>query len=205
MAVEVPRLVVVADVDASGGEAAWLRVLERLRALRLRNACAVQVRAKGRGVHDLRTLAHKARGVLPDLLLVLNGPARLARELSYGGVHWPESEVPRRLPPEARGLLRSASAHSPLALRRAEAVAHYVLFGPVFAPGTKPVSGVGLGALQEACRATRLPVVAVGGITPERVRACLQAGAWGVAVATAVVRSPDPAATVVEFDSRLGP
>jgi thiamine-phosphate pyrophosphorylase len=203
VAVEVPRLVVVADVDAAGGEAAWLRVLQRLGNLRLGTACAVQVRAKGRDGQALRTLARRARTAVADLRLVLNGPARLARDLGYTGVHWPESEVPPQVPPEASELLRSASAHSPAALRRADAVAHCVLFGPVFPPGSKEGAGVGVEALRGACRLSRLPVLAVGGITLDRVGACLEAGAWGVAVVTAVVRSPDPAAALLDFAARL--
>jgi thiamine-phosphate pyrophosphorylase len=204
VAVEVPRLVVVADVDAAGGEAAWLRVLQHLGSVGVGTACAVQVRAKGRDGQTLRSLAQRARAAVADLRLVLNGPARLAWELGYAGVHWPESEVPPQVPPEASELLRSASAHSPATLRRADAVAHCVLFGPVFPPGSKEGAGVGVEALREACRLSRLPVLAVGGITPDRVGACLEAGAWGVAVVTAVMRSPDPAAAVLAFTARLG-
>lgn len=204
MAVGVPRLVVVADVDAAGGEGVWLQALERLAAVRPGPGCAVQVRAKGRTVPALRALASRARSVLPTWRLVLNGPAGLAWELGYAGVHWPESEVPPAVPQEASGLLRSASAHGLVGLRRAEAVAHAVLFGPVFPPGSKQGHGLGVQALREACGATRLPVLAVGGVSLDRVRTCLEAGAWGVAVVTAVVRSPDPAAAVADFATRLG-
>ena len=61
--------------------------------------------------------------------------------------------------------------------------ADYLIFGTVFPSRSKPegspVSGIdGLGA---ACTASRLPVLAIGGISPDRVDACRAAGAAGVA------------------------
>jgi thiamine-phosphate diphosphorylase len=89
------------------------------------------------------------------------------------------------------------------ALAAAEQVAHYVVFGPVFPPGTKAAAGVGVEALREVCRRARVPVLAVGGITRERVAACVQAGAAGVAVVSAVVRAPDPARAAEELAEAL--
>ena len=59
----------------------------------------------------------------------------------------------------------------------------YLLFGTVFpsaskAPGS-PVAG--LAGLAEAVSRTGRPVVAIGGVNEERVRACLDAGAAGIA------------------------
>jgi thiamine-phosphate pyrophosphorylase len=194
LGLDVPQLVVVADVDAAGGESPWRQVLDRLRGLRVSVPVAVQVRAKGRPVHALRELALQARRALGDTVpLVLNGPADLARELGFVGVHWPESEIPPEVPQEAAGLLRSASVHGVEALAAAEEVAHYAVFGPVFPPGSKAAAGVGVEALREVCRRARVPVLAVGGITRERVALCVQAGAAGVTVVSAVVRAPDPA------------
>ncbi len=201
---DVPRLLVVADVDAAGGESRWERTLERLRGLRASVPVAVQVRAKGRPTHALRALALQARRALGDTVpVVLNGPPGLARELGCAGVHWPESQIPPEVPQEAAGLLRSASVHSVEALAAAEQVAHYVVFGPVFPPGTKAAAGVGVEALREVCRRARVPVLAVGGITRERVAVCVQAGAAGVAVVSAVVRAPDPARAAEELAEAL--
>lgn len=201
---DVPRLLVVADVDAAGGESRWERTLERLRGLRTPVPVAVQVRAKGRPTHALRALALQARRALGDTVpVVLNGPPGLARELGFAGVHWPESQIPPEVPQEAAGLLRSASVHSVEALAAAEQVAHYVVFGPVFPPGTKAAAGVGVEALREVCRRAKVPVLAVGGITRERVAVCVQAGAAGVAVVSAVVRAPDPARAAEELAEAL--
>ena len=72
--------------------------------------------------------------------------------------------------------------------------ADYVLFGPVFDAGSKPVAGVGLEALRAVSTVSTVPVLAIGGITPRRVPACLAAGAVGVGVVSGILHAPDPAA-----------
>lgn len=196
---------VVADVDAAGGEAGWHRVVGRLADLPGGLRVAVQVRAKGRTADKLRQLAVAARDALADRVpVVLNGPVAVATELQLAGVHWPEAEIPPAVPPEACALLRSASVHGIPAVARAEAVAHYLVFGPVFAPGSKPGAGAGLEALRRVCAASRRPVLAIGGVTAEHVAACVQAGAAGVAVVSAVLRAPDPLAAVLELVDAFG-
>jgi thiamine-phosphate pyrophosphorylase len=51
-----------------------------------------------------------------------------------------------------------------------------------------------LARLAEIGRRVKLPVIAIGGITRSRVRDVLEAGATGVAVASAILSAPDPAA-----------
>jgi thiamine-phosphate pyrophosphorylase len=199
-----PKVVVVADVDAADGEEGWLRVLHRLGQLPPGLPVAVQVRAKGRRPGELERLARRAQDALVGRVpVVLNGPAAVARALELAGVHWPESEIPQQVPEEARGLVRSASVHSPQAARRAEPVVHYLVFGPVFTPGSKAAPAAGLGALRQTCAAVSCPVLAIGGVTPERVADCLSCGATGVAVVSAVVRAPDPAAATVRLVEAL--
>ena len=79
--------------------------------------------------------------------------------------------------------------------------ADYLGFGPVFESPTK--AGVrdarGLTALAAACRATTLPVVAIGGVTLETAPACWQAGAASVAVISEIERSGDRRALVAAY------
>jgi thiamine-phosphate pyrophosphorylase len=78
----------------------------------------------------------------------------------------------------------------------------YATVSPVFASDSKPGYGPALGVdrLRALCLRSRRPVVALGGVQqPEQAAACVAAGAAGVAVMGAVMRSPDPAATVAAF------
>ena len=80
----------------------------------------------------------------------------------------------------------SISCHTLVEVQRArEAKIDFILFGPVFekrVDGEQVSAGVDLEALQAACVAVgEIPVLALGGVTPELIDACLSAGAKGVA------------------------
>ncbi len=74
-------------------------------------------------------------------------------------------------------------------------MADFVIFGNVYETESHPGKpGVGLQAIASVARDTDLPVVAIGGITAERVDEVLSTGASGVAVIRAVSRADDPEA-----------
>ncbi len=77
----------------------------------------------------------------------------------------------------------AVSGHSVTDVRLAEAHgADLAVFAPVFEKSAAPQrAGVGLSALAEACRGVSIPVLALGGVTAENARACLAAGAAGIA------------------------
>jgi thiamine monophosphate synthase len=81
--------------------------------------------------------------------------------------------------------------------------AEFGVFAPVFDPGSKPGSGRGIEALRELVGAVNLPMLALGGVSVAQVAACLQAGAAGVAVVSAVFGADDPAAAVREIADML--
>jgi thiamine-phosphate pyrophosphorylase len=134
----------------------------------------------------------------------------LALAAGADGVHLGALDLPvadaRAVLDRLGGGLVGATATTAAATRAAEAAgADYVGFGPVFPTSSKanPASVKGLGGLAAACAAVRVPVVAIAGVTPERVAPCLAAGAWGVAVMTAVSTAPDPAAAAAAFREAL--
>ena len=96
-------------------------------------------------------------------------------------------------------LLIGASTHSVDGVRNAaESGADFLTFGPVFATGKKG-RPQGLDALREACNAAAIPVFAIGGVTPENARSCLDAGAHGVAVVGAVMGATSARSAVRAF------
>lgn len=87
------------------------------------------------------------------------------------------------------------------ALRVAATDVDYVGVGPVFGTRSKanPAPSLGLDGLRAIVLAVPKPVIAIGSVTADRVRALLDAGAHGVAVISAVVCQADPAAAAREF------
>ena len=129
--------------------------------------------------------AARARGLA---VLVADDP-RLARALRADGTHqsragvWPDPRGGRSAPGATKRALRTATAHShPELVAAGRARAHLAFLAPVFAtqthPGARPLGRVRFARL---ARAARVPVAALGGMTPARYRSLrpLGACAWG--------------------------
>jgi len=98
------------------------------------------------------------------------------------------------LPENVSGRAVGRSVHSVDAALRAEGEGcEYVVAGSVFSttshPGG-PVGGVQL--VRDIAAAVRIPVIAIGGITASNARQCIDAGARGVAVISAIFDAEDP-------------
>jgi len=134
--------------------------------------------------------------------VMVNGRLDVALAAGAAGVHLPACGVPLGRVRQAVGeaLTVGVSTHSPEEVRSAVAGgADYIIFGPVFATPSKaglgePQGLTGLGQAVEA--AGSVPLLAVGGVTPETAGACREAGAWGVAVIRALLEAGDPLAAL---------
>lgn len=83
--------------------------------------------------------------------------------------------------------------------------AGYLGVGPAYLTSTKdglpdPIGAQGIRAVAEA---VDVPVIAIGGVTPERVPGLLANGAYGVAVIGAISRAADPAEATRRFLAAL--
>ncbi len=116
--------------------------------------------------------------------VVISSRCDVALAAGAAGVNLPEHDVGIEF---ARGLIRHGligrSVHSVEAARRAEIEgADYVIFGPVWASTTHAdVAPVGVEALSRVAAALRIPVLAIGGVTEDRIAECHAAGAAGYA------------------------
>jgi thiamine-phosphate pyrophosphorylase len=172
---------------------------------------AVQLREKDLDARSLHDLARRLRAVTSahGAALFVNDRVDIAIASGADGVHCPEIGFPPALARRvAHGrLVVGASTHSlARALDAEQEGADFITFGPVFDTPSKSGYGPpqGLERLRRVAGAVRIPVLAIGGISPPRATRCLEYGASGVAVVSAILSSTDIAETVKEFETALG-
>jgi thiamine-phosphate diphosphorylase len=164
----------------------------------------VQLREKDLAAADLAALARRLRALAPDALLIVNDRVDVALAVGADGVQRTSVSLPVEDIRAIAGsrLLIGASVHSLADAVEAEASgADWVVFGPVYDTASKRGYGPpqGLGALEHVAAAVRIPVIAIGGITPERVEDVCAAGATGVAVISAILGAAAPADATKRF------
>jgi thiamine-phosphate pyrophosphorylase len=180
-------------------------------------ADAVQLRAKDVGGREMYELAMGIKDLLgrrgSGTLFLVNDRVDVALAAGADGVHLGWDDLP---PARARLLLGEdmvlgvSASSTAEALAALEAGADYLGAGPVYPTGTKADAGepIGLEGLREITGRVDIPVVAIGGITVDRVREVLEAGASGVAVISAVIGADDMYEAVLrlrrEVDRYLG-
>lgn len=172
----------------------------------LGGALAVQYRDKqGHGatrtaeLKELRALCRQC--AVP---LILNDDPALALAIDADGVHLGkgDSAIADARALLGPGLLIGASCYNDLsrALAAWEAGADYVAFGSFFASPTKPDAvAAPIELLRQARQALDLPLVAIGGITPENGPGLLAAGADALAVISGVFGQADVTAAARRY------
>lgn len=172
---------------------------ERRAALLLRLAEAaragvdyIQLREKDLPRSEFEILAQQALGTVrrnsDQTKLLLNTYADIALAVGADGVHLPAGSVsptalrvPWRLRSD-RDPTIGVSAHNVEDVRRSEAEgASLAVLAPIFEKAAASAQGIGLDVLRRACTGSRMPVLALGGVTLLNARECLDAGAAGVA------------------------
>ncbi len=146
--------------------------------------------ARRRQASALRRICHR-HGVP----LIVNDDPELARRVNADGVHLGRSDPPYALARELLGprAIIGVSCYDELdrALVAAAAGADYVAFGSFFPSDTKPNAPRATPALlAHARRSLSIPIVAIGGITPENGGALIAAGADLLAAIRGVFGSP---------------
>jgi thiamine-phosphate pyrophosphorylase len=165
---------------------------------------AVQLREKDLPPEDLLPLARRLRAVTRDrAALIVNGPLEIALAADAEGVHLPEAAPAIERP--ARPFLLGRSVHSREAAERSWAeCSDYLIAGPVFESASHPSAAPGgTRLIEDIAGAVAVPVLAIGGITPDRVSKVMHAGASGVAVISAILGAGSPAAAAREFREAL--
>ena len=134
---------------------------------------------------------------------VLDDDVALAEELDADGVHVgqsdrPASEVRRLIGPDK--ILGVSAQTVEQALQAEKDGADYLGVGAVFATGSKDdADDVSHDTLEAICRAVKIPVVAIGGISKNNVLQLKGRGLAGVAVISAIYAQEDITAATAEL------
>jgi thiamine-phosphate pyrophosphorylase len=183
-----PRVYPIVD------SAAWIRRLLPA------GARLVQLRVKDRSDEEVRAETRESKGLCAraGAQLVVNDHWQIALEEGCDFVHLGQGDLAAADVPALRraGVRIGISTHDEAELARALSFApDYIALGPIYPTLLKVMAfgPQGLGRIGEwKRRIGAIPLVAIGGITLERLPGVLAAGADSAAVVTDIVRNPEP-------------
>jgi thiamine-phosphate pyrophosphorylase len=136
---------------------------------------------------------------------VINDDLELALQIDADGLHVGRGDIDidRARESLGEGKVLGASCYGSIELAIAARTrgADYVAFGSVFPSTTKPgTTRARLSLFDQARERLGLPVVAIGGITPENAPSVIDAGADAIAVISALFDAMDIAAAAHRFE-----
>ena len=177
------------------------------RALDAGDVAAVQLRLKGVTDGDIRRASERLGPLVQerDIAFILNDRPDLAAATGADGVHIGQEDASYEEARAAVGPDRivGVTCHDSrdFAMEMAEEGADYVAFGAFFPTATKEAKGHPLPEILEWWSGIMtVPVVAIGGITPENCAPLVRAGADFIAASASVWQHPDgPAVAVAAF------
>lgn len=161
-------------------------------------APAIQLRERDLSARELVTLALELQAVTASRRsqLLINDRIDVALALEGVGVHLRNNSLPVSVARQVLGTQRllGISVHAVEEAVQVESQgADYIVLGPIYETPSKQMFGppLGIHTLERACRQVRLPIIGIGGVTAARAREMRRAGAFGVAVITAVLGAAD--------------
>src|SRR6266403_1210602 len=187
MRLVLPRLYVILD-------AALLTVPESDCAQKLADAGVRMLQYRNKFASSSRL---SSQFVPQGISFLVNDRADVASVVNATGVHVGQEDLSVEAARQLIGTGKwvGVSTHNLEQFERAAATsADYIAVGPVFCTSTKtnPDPVVGIDFIRRVRTLTNKPVVAIGGITVDRAAEVIRAGADSVAVASDILRAPDP-------------
>lgn len=141
--------------------------------------------------------------------LLIDDRADIAAAVGATAVHLGRDDLPPYVARQILGpdaIIGGTANSVEEAIKVARQPVDYLGVGPVFgttSKGDRAAPMLGLERLGEICDAVDKPVIGIGSITADRVGDVLAAGAYGVAVLSAVVCRDDPQAACREFADEI--
>ena len=181
------------------------KLLAKVEAALTGGAKIVQYRAKEIRPDDRREMAERLKSLCHkhEAKFIINDLPELAHEIDADGVHLGQDDMSivgaRQILSHKKMI--GVSTHSVDEALKAEAQgADYIAIGSIFPTGSKQDANlVGLSTLSMVRKAVRIPVVAIGGMTPDRAFETLATGADAIAVLSGIMADADPARAAKEY------
>ncbi len=156
---------------------------------------AIQLREKSMSSKEIYEVAKKIRKLTLDYdaLFIVNDRLDIALASDADGVHLGQEDLPFDAAREIFDGIVGVSTHNVEEAKKAERYADYLGVGPVFATKTKTDARepIGIENFKKIVSTTKVPVIAIGGINHSNVLEVLEAGAFGVAVISAIAMHAD--------------
>jgi thiamine-phosphate pyrophosphorylase len=188
------RLLVVTDRHQTNGRP----LVSLLQRVLTAGISMVQLRERDLSARELVTLAREAQAVTASrrAQLLINDRIDVALALEGVGVHLRGNSLPVSVARQLLGVQRllGVSVHAVEEVLSAQSQgADYIVLGPIYETPSKQMFGppLGIHTLEKACRLVHIPIIGIGGVTAARAREMRRAGAFGVAVITAVLGAAD--------------
>lgn len=162
-------------------------------------ADTIQFRQKAGATREMIETARQLKQICSDAsaAFIVNDRIDVAIASGADGVHLGQDDFPIPLARELLGqsrIIGGSAATLEEAQKCLSEEVDYIGFGPVYPTTSKedagPVSGISL--LKQAVEAIPLPIIVIGGVTAENTPEVIQAGAYGIAVISAVCCQENP-------------
>lgn len=168
---------------------------------------AIHLREKNWSARELIDVIRQltAIGIAHEKLIV-NDRADVASIMKIKGVHLAYHSMDVSLVSDAFPSLQiGRSVHSiEEAVKAEEKGAHYLLYGHIYETSSKlGIPPKGLQDLQYMNDNISIPMIAIGGITPENTKEIIHKGVAGIAVMSGILLSADPKETVKKYRAIL--
>lgn len=172
-------------------------------------ASAIQLRVKRRQMGEVLKMAYAIHDLTKKagIPLIINDHVGIAMAAQAEGLHIGPDDMPvtaarQMLGPEA--IIGVSTNRHEVAIRAERENASYIGLGAIYGTPTKPSKKpVGPARIAKIKAVVNIPVVAIGGINADNLAPCIEAGADGVAVVSAVAMAKDMVAAMKELRQAL--
>ncbi|MDP4220946.1 MAG: thiamine phosphate synthase [Bacteroidota bacterium] len=171
-------------------------------------AAAIQLREKIMPMDEVLPIAKRIREICNDILFIVNDRADLALLSGADGVHLGQEDLPIVYAREILGeksVIGISCGSVEEAIRAEKEGAAYIGFGHMY-PTSSKIKITNPRTVEElalVCSNVPLPVIAIGGITPENSEPLLELPVGGLAILSAFSQAEDPEKVIATLTRRF--